>query len=213
MIIYKTTNLLTGKFYIGKDEKNNPKYLGSGVYLKRAIKKYGKSNFKKEILEKCKTIDELNESEKYWIKKSNAKILGYNIADGGDGGKTGIPWNKDKKCKSTGPCSEERRLNISIARMDTIKILCIHCKKEVDPGNFNRFHGNMCKLNPSIDPKILKARSEKAKQSMILQKINGTYSKPKSPKGPHICPKCGAVGNNYGAMMRHHFDNCNYVLD
>ena len=33
MIIYKTTNLVNGKIYIGQDAKNNPKYLGSGVYL------------------------------------------------------------------------------------------------------------------------------------------------------------------------------------
>ena len=41
-IIYKTTNQLNGKWYIGKDEKNNPKYLDSGVLLEQAIKKYGK---------------------------------------------------------------------------------------------------------------------------------------------------------------------------
>ena len=39
MIIYKTTNLITGKIYIGQDSKNNPKYLGSGKYLNLSIKK------------------------------------------------------------------------------------------------------------------------------------------------------------------------------
>ncbi len=42
MIIYITTNLLNGKKYIGKDEKNNPSYLGSGKLLKLAINKHGK---------------------------------------------------------------------------------------------------------------------------------------------------------------------------
>ena len=41
MIIYKTTNLINGKFYIGKDSKNDPNYLGSGKILKKAFKKYG----------------------------------------------------------------------------------------------------------------------------------------------------------------------------
>ena len=41
MIVYKTTNLINGKIYIGKDMKNNPNYLGSGTILRRAIKKYG----------------------------------------------------------------------------------------------------------------------------------------------------------------------------
>jgi group I intron endonuclease len=88
MIIYKTTNLINGKFYIGQDSNNNPEYLGSGLFLNRAIKKYGEHNFVKEILEVCETKDELNEREKYWISKLNAKGVGYNIADGGHGGNT-----------------------------------------------------------------------------------------------------------------------------
>lgn len=87
MIIYKITNLKNNKIYVGQDTKNNPKYYGSGTYLKRAIKKYGKRNFKKEILERCKTTEELNQVEKHWIKKLNSKNkkIGYNLTDGGDG--------------------------------------------------------------------------------------------------------------------------------
>ena len=44
MIIYMTINNINGKKYIGKDVKNNPKYLGSGFDLQKAIKKYGKEN-------------------------------------------------------------------------------------------------------------------------------------------------------------------------
>ena len=47
MVIYKTTNLVNGKIYIGKDKYNNPKYLGSGKILKLAINKYGKGNFRR----------------------------------------------------------------------------------------------------------------------------------------------------------------------
>ena len=88
MIIYKTTNLINGKFYVGKDERNKPDYLGSGINLNRAIKKYGKENFIKEVLEVCSTREELIEREKYWIKETKAQELGYNIADGGWGGNT-----------------------------------------------------------------------------------------------------------------------------
>lgn len=88
MIVYKTTNLINGKFYIGKDSKNNPKYLGSGILLNKAINKYGVDNFVKEALEHCSTIEELNKREQYWIFELDAKNKGYNIADGGHGGNT-----------------------------------------------------------------------------------------------------------------------------
>lgn len=88
MIIYKTTNNINGKFYVGKDEKNNPDYYGSGLILNRAIDKYGRDNFTKEILEVCSNKKELSEREIYWIDKLNATTEGYNIALGGAGGDT-----------------------------------------------------------------------------------------------------------------------------
>ncbi len=88
MVIYKTTNLLNGKFYVGQDSKNNLNYLGSGLLLQRAITKYGRENFKKEILETCNSKEELNDKEIYWIEKLNAIKEGYNIATGGEGGDT-----------------------------------------------------------------------------------------------------------------------------
>ena len=95
MYIYKTTNLLNGKFYIGKRvyrKKDDNWYLGSGIYLNRAIKKYGREYFKKEILEWCNNKIHLCEREIYWIKQLNAtnKEIGYNLSLGGDGGNVGI---------------------------------------------------------------------------------------------------------------------------
>jgi len=99
MVIYKTTNLLNGKFYIGKDEKNDPNYLGSGKIFKLALNKNGRENFKKEILEFCDTRELLNNREKYWIESLSATTLGYNITEGGTGGRTKFKaiyqYNKD----------------------------------------------------------------------------------------------------------------------
>jgi group I intron endonuclease len=72
MVIYIVTNLINGKKYIGMDSANNPEYLGSGYQIKKAIEKYGRSNFKKDILETCLTLEELREREIYWINKFSA---------------------------------------------------------------------------------------------------------------------------------------------
>jgi hypothetical protein len=56
MVIYKTTNQITGKWYIGKDANNKNYYLGSGKASHHAIKKYGKEAFTKEILEECSDV-------------------------------------------------------------------------------------------------------------------------------------------------------------
>lgn len=85
MIVYKTTNLITGKFYVGMTALDKPSYLGSGLLLKRAIKKYGKHNFTREILEECDSKEMLCERERYWIEKLKARELGYNLAEGGEG--------------------------------------------------------------------------------------------------------------------------------
>lgn len=90
--IYETTCLVNNKKYIGmhKWDKDtiDKNYLGSGIYLKRAIKKYGKEKFTIRILEWCETRDDLCEREKYWISQVQAPINeGYfNINDGGFGG-------------------------------------------------------------------------------------------------------------------------------
>lgn len=86
--IYKATNLINGKIYIGQHRKPSfdKKYLGSGKHLKYAIKKYGKNNFKCEILEYCSSLEELNSREIYYIKenKSQDRNIGYNITNGGN---------------------------------------------------------------------------------------------------------------------------------
>lgn len=85
MVIYKTTNLINGKWYIGMDSKDNPNYLGSGVAISRAIKKYGKENFKKETLQTCKNVGQLEKAEIDWISKTNAVVNtnSYNMMGGG----------------------------------------------------------------------------------------------------------------------------------
>lgn len=99
--IYETTCKSTGKKYIGlhKTDKTtiDENYLGSGKLIKRAIQKYGKENFKCEIIEWCKTREELNAAEIKWINyyDANNSEIYYNITSGGEG-HTCEPWNKGK---------------------------------------------------------------------------------------------------------------------
>ena len=83
--IYKTTCLVNGKIYIGKHEgSENDNYLGSGEIFSLALRKYGKENFKREILRRCETLHELRIWEHVYIKKYHSQNheIGYNIADG-----------------------------------------------------------------------------------------------------------------------------------
>lgn len=86
--IYKTTNLINNKIYIGqhKSSKFNPKYLGSGKHLRNAVLKYGRENFRCELLESADTSAEMNKLEVYYIELLNARDLsvGYNIHIGGN---------------------------------------------------------------------------------------------------------------------------------
>lgn len=87
MQIYKITNLINGKVYVGKDSLDNPNYLGSGILIVQAIEKYGKEKFKKEVIDAAIDKEILNLKEEYWISYFNSKFPnGYNLTDGGDGG-------------------------------------------------------------------------------------------------------------------------------
>ena len=89
--VYETTNLINGKKYIGKRTCNCPieedKYIGSGKLLKKAIEKYGKENFKKEILQVCNSEEDAYKKEIELIHIYNAvdNEKYYNLSEGGHG--------------------------------------------------------------------------------------------------------------------------------
>jgi len=80
---YITTNLNNQKQYVGDHSTDNLEdgYLGSGLYIQRAVKKYGKENFKREILEFFNTKQEAFNAQEKWIKEYNTLVPnGYNIS-------------------------------------------------------------------------------------------------------------------------------------
>lgn len=87
-IIYKTTNLINNKIYVGMHSTDtlNDGYLGSGWILKQAIKKYSKENFKREVLLVLPSRKEAREVEALlvdteFISRQNT----YNLQEGGMG--------------------------------------------------------------------------------------------------------------------------------
>ena len=95
-IVYCTTNLINGKKYIGSHKDNRDWYLGSGVYLAKAIKKYGRENFVRE------TLWEGDESERYKVEQkmceeldvANNKLY-YNATNKGTGLPAGFVHTKE----------------------------------------------------------------------------------------------------------------------
>lgn len=98
--IYMTINNITNMRYIGKHYGElDDSYLGSGTILKRAIDKYGKENFSKQILFISEN-DEINsQKEKEFITLYNATSnpLFYNIHEGGCGGNTTAGYSEEEK--------------------------------------------------------------------------------------------------------------------
>lgn len=89
-LIYKVTNKLNGKIYIGQKsyvgEPSMLDYYGGGVEIKRAVKKYGKENFTREILYSRIRDQATADSMEIWaIEKYNSTNpdIGYNISKGG----------------------------------------------------------------------------------------------------------------------------------
>lgn len=109
--VYKITNKLNGKFYIGKHQTQdlNDGYMGSGKLLKYAIKKYGIENFSKEILHIFETEEEMNAKEKELVILSEDS---YNLCEGGKGGFSYINKRLSKKEREQRAFKTNQTLNL-----------------------------------------------------------------------------------------------------
>ncbi len=103
MIIYKWTNTVNGKIYIGQTVKHinyrtrmhiNSANFGTNFPLHCAIRKYGREAFMIEVICLCSSLEELNFKEKEFIIALDCKApKGYNLKDGGDS----YQWHPDMK--------------------------------------------------------------------------------------------------------------------
>lgn len=103
--IYKTTNNLNGCFYIGmhSTENANDGYLGSGRRIKAEVKKYGKENFVREILEYLSSRESLEKREAEIVTEDLLKDpLCLNLKNGGEGGGKFRDKEHQQKCAAAG---------------------------------------------------------------------------------------------------------------
>lgn len=198
-VIYKTTNLINGKIYVGQDKYNRRAYYGSGKLLKKSIKKYGKENFLKEILEYC-DAESLNDREIFWIAKLDAMNpeIGYNLTSGGN-------YNVSFK----GPHTEETiqkmkdrsvGKNKGIRRSQELRELWSSQRKGMVPWNKGT-RG----ISEEYSEKLKLARKDRVVTEETRKKLSDSKKGVKARVV--VCPNCKKQGgiNN---MHRYHFDNC-----
>ncbi len=225
-IVYLTTNKVNGKQYVGSHTTENldDNYLGSGIIIKKAVKKYGKVNFKKEILKICESREEAILLEEYFINENNSLIpTGYNISPYGNAAFSGEknpmygkdPWNKGKKgiySKETiekirnslkgntrrlgKKHSKETRQKISDASKGRVPWIKgkKHSKETIQKLSIS--HKGQIPWNK--DKKTSEETKKKLSEAHKGKKLNVPYG---------ICKYCG-VKMKMGHLNRYHNDNC-----
>jgi len=195
-IVYKTTNLVNGKYYIGCHSTNNidDGYLGSGKLLKRAIKKYGKKSFTREILHILPSKEEMLLKEKelvnqdFIINENN-----YNLMTGGEASYGyGYSYSHTLEAKQS--------ISNSLKRHTRTKE---HIKNNVE----SRRDGKGWIVSEAQKKKISNTKlnmnikmSDETKEKIRQFQTGRTLVK-------HTCPHCNKSGGG-NVMYRYHFNNC-----
>ena len=150
--IYKTTNVLTNKFYVGMHSTDDLEdgYFGSGKRLWYSIRKYGKENHKCEIVEFCSSREELKNREAEIVNEELLlDSMCMNLKLGGEGG--GGFWNDAHEIAFRKASSEatKRRLMENGHHPNSLAALRKN-KKNIEYSWFGKFHSEETKQKMSI---------------------------------------------------------------
>lgn len=206
-IIYKISNLVNDKVYVGQTWKENLRYYfisshvcsPNRVKLYNAIKKYGVDNFEIVPIWYCFSQDEADEIEIFFIKEYNSVEGGYNIRYGGSGGgklsketkekisnslKGKIPWNKNKITSSNvkKKISESMKGNIP---WNKNKRLSSEYKKKLSEAKIGKPSNMLGKHHSEKTKEILSIKNRKfsdAEEFEIIQKYDELRSSIKIAK-------------------------------
>jgi len=134
LVIYKITNIVNWKGYVGQTTTGLAQRVASHKYesgssakkrhiIADAIQKYGLEKFFFQILEVCKSIEDLDERERFWIAACGTRSpKGYNLTPGGSGAKsiteaTRLKMSLAKKGKPTRPMSDYNKQRLKEGRL------------------------------------------------------------------------------------------------
>lgn len=179
-LIYQITNKLNGMIYIGKHKTSNidDGYMGSGLRICNAIKKYGIENFEKTILFECSSDDEMNKLEAEIV---NEEFISrddvYNLKIGGEGGWDYVNKNsnnaekqarffKNKSAdeikaisKKGGAAMKAKHINMTPEEKECFKNMCRLNTKKWNEANPDYFKGER-------NPMYGKTHSEKTRKRL-----------------------------------------------
>ena len=179
-IIYRATNIINGKMYIGKTIKTLKQRIKGHIsskiltHFRKSILKNGIDNFKWEVLCELDNIDDLNEMEMFCIEIFDSKNNGYNMTDGGDGGigykhtEEAIQLMKCRDVKGT-PHTTEHKIYISEIMKDKNKNF------GVDNNFYGKQHTNESKDKMSIS-KLGKKLSQEHKINISKSIVGRVHS-------------------------------------
>lgn len=200
--VYKTTNVVTGDYYIGTHVTSDPHdaYLGSGKRLNNAIKKYGRESFSKEVLFDFANNEDMFLKEKELVNETvlkDPKCL--NLIVGGLGGFSYINNNGIKKFhgKNHSRASIEKMLETKKKKGNYYPTE----SRRIEIAEANRKKAQDSNWRATMSD----ALSGKTKTNEHKEKIAQSLKGKKQEKVQ--CPHCKRTGG-IRAFKRYHFDNC-----
>ena len=186
-ILYKITNTVNGRYYLGVHStyKIDDYYMGSGKLLKADIKKYGKDKFTKQVLFIFDEIDHMLHMESQLVTEEVIQDPNsYNIRMGGCG-----YFGRLMKYQRVSKIPKEQHKNILKGELRT------EAQKQASVKHSQR----MKNITPWNLGKKCSERSQETKMKISIAN--------KKPKAQVQCPHCNKVGG-IGSMHKWHFDKC-----
>jgi group I intron endonuclease len=209
-INYVTTNIITGKQYVGFHSTNNldDTYLGSGKLILRAITKYGRNNFKREVISIYENPLDAILNEPINIAKFNSlHPNGYNICSKGAVNVAGsykhTQETKDKisKFHKGKTLSEETKRKMGESRKGMVG------KKHTEDTKRKIGKAGIGKPNPKNSIKLKKYYSSHPHPALNKKGIDSPVFGMKYKTCHLVCPYCGKEGFTL-SLKRYHFENC-----